>query len=100
MNSAWPASFEILAPRGVGHMARRPGPVPHDIDVLVVGTADRDDLEDIARAAQDQLGRPVDIRRVRPAVWAAPNPDDAFLASVRQRPLVEIPIAEHEEDTP
>lgn len=44
-----------------------PGPVPHDIDVLVVGTVDRDDLEEIARAAQEKLGRPVDIRRVTPA---------------------------------
>jgi hypothetical protein len=76
-----------------------PGPVPHDIDVLVVGTADRDDLEDLARAAQDQLGRPVDIRRVSPAAWAAPNPDDAFLSSVRQRPLVQIPITEDKDCT-
>ncbi len=79
-----------------------PGPVPQDIDVLVVGSADRDDLEEIARAAQDQLGRPVGIRRVSPAAWAAPDPRDAFLASVRQRPLVEIPtasipVAGHEE---
>jgi predicted nucleotidyltransferase len=71
-----------------------PGPVPHDVDVLVVGSADRDDLEEIARAAQDQLGRPVDIRRVSPAAWASPDQADAFLASVRERPLVELPVAE------
>ena len=29
-----------------------PGPVPGDVDVLVVGTADPDDLDEIARAAQ------------------------------------------------
>ena len=72
--------------------------------MLIVGTADRDDLEEIARAAQDRLGRPVGIRRVRPSAWAAPSPDDAFLASVRQRPIVEIPIpdipiADHEEES-
>jgi predicted nucleotidyltransferase/biotin operon repressor len=74
-----------------------PGPVPHDIDVLVIGTADRDDLEDIARAAQDRLGRPVDIRRISPAAWANAGPEDAFTASVRERPLVEIPIVEHKD---
>lgn len=70
-----------------------PGPVPNDIDLLVVGTADRDDLDDIARAAQERLGRPVNIRRVSPDAWARPRPGDAFLASVRQRPLVQLPLA-------
>jgi len=73
-----------------------PGPVPHDIDVLVVGTTDRDNLDEIAAAAQERLQRPVSIRRVSPAAWEAPKPDDPFLASVRQRPLVEIPIDGHE----
>jgi predicted nucleotidyltransferase len=75
------------------------GPVPHDIDVLVVGAADRDDLEEIARAAQDRLGRPVSIRRISPVAWAATGSHDAFLTSVRQRPLVEIPVTEHMDDT-
>ena len=65
-----------------------PGPVPADVDVLVVGTDDPDDLDEIARAAQHRLGRPVDIRRIRPAAWASPDPADPFLASVRERPLV------------
>src|SRR5579859_824547 len=76
-----------------------PGPVPGDVDVLIIGTADRDDLDDIARAAQERLGRRVDIRRVSPAAWAAPNPDDTFLKSVLQRPLVEIPLAEQQGET-
>ena len=67
-----------------------PGPVPGDVDVLVVGTADPDDLDEIARAAQNRLGRPVDIRRIRPAAWASPDPADPFLASVHERPLVEL----------
>jgi predicted nucleotidyltransferase len=73
------------------------GPVPRDIDVLIVGTADRDDQDEIARTAQDKLGRPVDIRRVTPAAWSVPDPADAFLTSVRQRHLVQIPIAGHKE---
>lgn len=67
-----------------------PGPVPGDVDVLVVGTADPDDLDEIGRAAQSRLGRPVDIRRIRPAAWASPDPADPFLASVHERPLVEL----------
>jgi predicted nucleotidyltransferase len=74
-----------------------PGPVPHDIDVLVVGTADNDDLHEIARAAQDQLGRPVNIRRVSPAGWASADPADAFLTSVRERPLVELTLTEQKD---
>lgn len=73
------------------------GPVPVDIDVLVVGTADRDDLDDVARVAQERLGRPVDIRRVSPAAWADPDPGDAFLGSVRHRPLIEIPVASRQD---
>jgi hypothetical protein len=69
-----------------------PGPVPGDIDVLVVGTADPDDLDEIARAAQHRLGRPVDIRRIRPAAWASPDPADPFLASVRERPLLQLRV--------
>lgn len=67
-----------------------PGPVPGDVDVLVVGTTDPDDLDEIARAAQDRLRRPVDIRRIRPAAWASADSADPFLASVRERPLVQL----------
>jgi hypothetical protein len=42
----------------------RPG--PQDIDVLKVGRADRDDLDEIAQAAQNRLSRPVGIRRITP----------------------------------
>lgn len=69
-----------------------PGPVPGDVDVLVVGTADPDDLDEIARAAQHRLGRPVDIRRIRPAAWASPDLADPFLASVRERPLLQLRV--------
>ncbi len=72
-----------------------PGPVPHYIDVLVVGTSDRDDLDEMARAAGDRLRRPVNVRCVSPAAWAESDPSDPFLASVRQRPLIEIPRSGH-----
>jgi len=69
-----------------------PGPVPKDVDVLVIGTADADDLDAVAQQAQRRLGRPVNIRRVGPARWQRPDTRDPFLRSVRERPLVELQL--------
>ncbi|MDQ3432736.1 MAG: ArsR family transcriptional regulator [Actinomycetota bacterium] len=66
------------------------GPPPGDIDVLVVGGADLDDLYDAAQAAEQRLGQSVNVRRVTPDDWAAS--DDAFLRSIRDRPILELPI--------
>jgi hypothetical protein len=68
-----------------------PGPVPADVDVLVIGTIDLDLLDKIAQDAEHRLSRPVNIRRVRPAMWTT-SPADPFLASVRERPLVELQL--------
>jgi predicted nucleotidyltransferase len=67
-----------------------PGPAPADVDVLVIGTADADDLDEVAEQAQRTLRRPVNIRRVRPETWSATSPVDPFLQSVKTRPLVSI----------
>jgi hypothetical protein len=67
-----------------------PGPAPADVDVLVIGTADPDDLDEVAGQAQQALHRPVSIRRVRPETWNVANPADPFLRSVKTRPLVSI----------
>jgi DNA-binding transcriptional ArsR family regulator len=61
------------------------GPPPRDVDVLVVGDADDDDLADAAQAAERRLGREVNIHRVPAAAWQAVD-GDPFLASVRSRP--------------
>ncbi len=93
-----PVLREVLAPvEGIreahiyGSWAARyaqvPGPVPGDIDVLVIGTADPDDLDAVAAAATARLGREVSIRRVRPTAWDDAK-DDAFKATVTSRPMV------------
>jgi hypothetical protein len=69
-----------------------PGPIPNDVDVLVVGTADRDELDAVAQDAQHRLLRPVSIRRVLPRAWESPEPADAFLATVRERPLLALRV--------
>lgn len=68
----------------------QPGPIPNDVDVLVVGSVDLDDLDDLATDASRRLSRPVNIRRVRPAVWRSAEGADLFLASVRAGPLVRL----------
>ncbi|MGH3208618.1 MAG: hypothetical protein ACRDNO_12750 [Trebonia sp.] len=67
-----------------------PGPTPADVDVLVVGSADPDDLDEIADKARATLRRPVNIRRIRPETWNASDPADPFIKSVKSRPLVTI----------
>lgn len=70
-----------------------PGPVPVDVDVLVVGTADRDDLDEVAVTAERALEREVNIRRVASSAWATADSGDPFLTSVRGRPLVELVLS-------
>jgi DNA-binding transcriptional ArsR family regulator len=67
-----------------------PGPVPADVDVLVVGAPDLDELDDVAEKAQLTLRRPVNIRRIRPETWSTESPTDPFIKSVKSRPLVAI----------
>lgn len=65
-----------------------PGPVPADVDVLVIGDVDRDVLDERAQDAEAILQRAVNIRRLRPATWE--NNEDPFVATVKTRPLVEL----------
>ena len=65
-----------------------PGPVPGDVDVLVIGDADPDELDECARSAEAILRREVNIRRVRPQAWR--GEEDPFLVTVRSRPMVEL----------
>jgi DNA-binding transcriptional ArsR family regulator len=68
------------------------GPPPRDIDVLIVGAADEDDLADAARAAEQRLGREVNVHQVSARAWGSGN--DPFLTSVRARPLYPIDLSE------
>jgi predicted nucleotidyltransferase len=71
--------------------AGRPGSgMPNDIDVLVVGDADLDTLDELARDAEAKLRRPVNITRLSRADWEAPEAQP-FVRTVRDGDL--IPIA-------
>jgi DNA-binding transcriptional ArsR family regulator len=68
-----------------------PGPVPGDVDILVVGSPDADDLHDAASAAEGRLAREVNIRAVPASAWQDPV-GDAFLSAIRARPLLELDL--------
>lgn len=66
-----------------------PGPSPNDIDVLVIGRPDRDDVYDAAQRAQRRLGREVNITQRTRKQWD--NATDGFSEQVRRSPMVEVP---------
>lgn len=66
-----------------------PGPPPGDVDVLIVGDADQDELGEAVAPVARTLRREVNVRRIRPQRWADAG-DDPFLAAVPERPLVEL----------
>ncbi|MDR1187717.1 MAG: hypothetical protein LBK95_09730 [Bifidobacteriaceae bacterium] len=67
------------------------GPEPRDIDVLVVGRADRRALFTAAAEAEKRLLREVNVHQVSTQDWE--NNDEGFLATVKSRPLVQLDLA-------
>ena len=66
------------------------GPLPTDIDVLVVGQVDLDELQSAADRAERLLYREVNMRRVPVHAWE--NGKDAFLTTLRSSPLVALTL--------
>lgn len=64
------------------------GRPPADLDVLVIGTPDRDELDDAAQRAESRLAREVNVT-IRSLDWWRQG-TDGFHADVTQRPLVPI----------
>jgi predicted nucleotidyltransferase len=70
------------------------GPAPHDVDVLLVGTPDRDDVYEAARRAEQRLGREVNVTVRGVEQWRSGN--DGFTQQLRSSPLLEIPHRDHD----
>jgi predicted nucleotidyltransferase len=81
--------FGSWAARYAGEAGRPPA----DLDVLVIGTPDRDELDDAAQRAESRLAREVNVTIRSPAWWREGT--DGFHADVTRRPLV--PIFNEEE---
>ncbi|WP_410607524.1 ArsR family transcriptional regulator [Amycolatopsis sp. lyj-109] len=73
-----------------------PGPPPGDVDVLVVGSPDPDELFDLAEGVSRRLGREVNVHRISPSAWASSS-SDPFLTSVRERPLAPLQLDQETE---
>jgi DNA-binding transcriptional ArsR family regulator len=79
----------------VGSWAARyhgePGTPPHDVDVVVIGAPDRDELTEKVAETSRVLGRDVHVVFRTPQAWDEPS--DAFTRSARERPSVELDLA-------
>lgn len=76
---SWAARFE-----------KESGHVPHDIDLLVVGTASYSILSDAADRAMKKLnlGIEVDLKLISAEIWNDPN--NTFYADIRSKPLIQL----------
>jgi DNA-binding transcriptional ArsR family regulator len=68
--------------------AGQPGPAPNDIDFLVLGTPDRDELHDAARRAEQRLGRPINVTVRTTKQWQAST--DGFTRQLKSSPLIPV----------
>jgi len=66
--------------------AGQPGRAPADIDVLVIGDPDRDELDEAAQRAGARLAREVNVTIRSPQWWREGG--NGFHAEVTRRPLV------------
>jgi len=77
-----------------GSWARRyhgeAGPLPEDVDLLVIGSGNVSEIRKEADIATRKLGRDVNVTVLRPAEWDAA--DSGFIAHVKDGPLVELDL--------
>lgn len=64
------------------------GPAPRDVDVILIGTPDRDAAYEATRQAERRLGREVNVVIRRPEDWHSAS--DGFTQQLRSSPLLEI----------
>lgn len=64
----------------------QPGRAPNDIDVLVIGSPDRNEVDDAADRAERAIGIPVQATLRSRSQWSAGR--DSFIQEVKRRPLL------------
>lgn len=64
----------------------QPGRAPNDIDVLVIGSPDRDAVDDAAERVERAIGMPVQATVRSASQWMGEG--DSFVREVKSRPLV------------
>jgi predicted nucleotidyltransferase len=71
-------------------MRGEPGPAPVDIDLLVIGRPDRDDLHEAVARARARLVREVNTVVISRTRWE--SSEDGFVRELHSRPQVMVPI--------
>jgi DNA-binding transcriptional ArsR family regulator len=66
------------------------GPAPHDVDLVVVGSARRQDLRKAFRSLESELALEINPVVMTESEWA--DSDSPFLEELRSRPLFEIDL--------
>ena len=84
--------FGSWAARYLGEQGR----APNDIDVLVIGSPDRDAVDDAAERAEHVIGLPVQATVRSRAQWTAA--DDTFIREVKSRPIVVVLVDEDDHE--
>lgn len=70
----------------------QPGRTPNDLDVLVIGSADRDEVDEAADRAERRIGLPVQATVRTRAQWDSQR--ESFIKEIRSRPLVVVLVAD------
>jgi hypothetical protein len=77
-----------------GSWARRyhgePGPLPQDVDLMVIGTGDVTKIRAAADSASGTLGRDVNVTVLAPDEWD--KSQTGFVAHLKSEPLVELDL--------
>jgi AraC-like DNA-binding protein len=66
----------------------QPGPPPNDVDVLIVGTVDRQSAYEAADQAEQRLGFPVNVTIASPQRWAEAS--DPLIRQIKASPAVNV----------
>jgi hypothetical protein len=78
----------ILFGSWAARYAGETGRAPNDIDVLVLGEADRDAVDDAADRAEREIGLPVQATVRSLDQWRRAR--ESFITEVKRRPLVPV----------
>lgn len=77
-----------------GSWARRyhgePGPLPQDVDLIVIGDADVPEVRLGVDVASRRLGRDVNVTVLKPKEWE--HPETGFLSHLKAQPLVALDL--------
>ena len=86
----------ILFGSWAARYAGEAGRAPNDIDVLVLGAADRDAVDDAADRAEQEIGLPVQATVRSLDQWRRAR--ESFITEVRRRPLVPVLVDDTQPD--